>query len=271
MFQYAFAASLSKYCTNVKLDISRYDYYKIHNNYELEKIFNVHGNYATLKEIRKLGYSRDNKLTNIIIKSPFVKKSVFNEGDNVYDIQDLPCDGIYFRGFWQNEKYFSDIRSNVLKFFTFPEIYDNTNSRICEEIRAGVSVSMHVRRGDYLNHPLYMGLCDITYYQSAYDYLVANIGGNFNLFVFSNDINWVKENMHFPNMYIVDNNQGESSFRDMQLMALCNHNIVANSSFSWWGAWLNQYDNKIVIAPKKWINRETPLANAVIPDIWVKL
>jgi hypothetical protein len=119
------------------------------------------------------------------------------------------------------------------------------------------SISIHVRRGDYLNHESYKNICGLNYYCSAIRYIKTLIMDPF-FIVFSDDILWCKENLNNilsdTSVIYVDWNTGKESYKDMQLISNCKHNIIANSSFSWWGAWLNTFPNKIIIAPKKWLN-----------------
>jgi hypothetical protein len=147
----------------------------------------------------------------------------------------------------------------------------NNNSIIVEnylkDINTTNSVSIHVRRGDYANHPN-IGILDISYYQKAVIYMTKYIENPI-FYIFSNDIEWCKENFMFiDKKIIIDKTNNE--IEDMILMKNCNHNIIANSSFSWWGAWLNNNDNKIVIAPKKWM-AENPNNYKWVPDNWVEI
>ena len=130
---------------------------------------------------------------------------------------------------------------------------------ILNEIENSNSISIHIRRGDYMspeNYNMYGCIATPTYYKKAIKVIEEKVE-NPTFFVFSNDMDWVKKNIQINSrVFYIDINSGNGSYKDMQLMSNCKHNIIANSSFSWWGAWLNENKNKIVIAPKKWINRE---------------
>lgn len=133
------------------------------------------------------------------------------------------------------------------------------------------SVSIHIRRGDYLseiNQGLYGGICTEMYYAKAITYICNKIDQP-SFFVFSNEIDWVKNNVDIPNPTYIDFNNGADSWQDMFLMSQCKHNIIANSSFSWWGAWLNRNTNKIVITPSRFINLEED--SDIIPDAWIRI
>lgn len=271
MFQFAFGLALESYGYPVKFDISKYEYYQVHNNYELDNIFDIDRDYATVAERKKLGYLKFNRITDYLLRSPFGKKTVFCEPSDGFTDKVFSMDNTYFKGFWQNEAYFEPVSDKIRDVFRFPSPDRQELKEIIEKISSTKSVSIHIRRGDYLKHPLYSGLCGLDYYQNAYRYLTEKVGKDIHLFVFSNDTQWVTENLKFPNMTFVDCNQGKDSYRDMHLMSMCQHHIVANSSFSWWGAWLNPNPDKVVIAPERWVNSDKPLYREVVPKGWIKL
>ena len=156
-------------------------------------------------------------------------------------------------------KYFEGIENDIKKDFRFKNQLDNKNLEILNEIENSNSISIHIRRGDYMspeNYNMYGCIATPTYYKKAIKVIEEKVE-NPTFFVFSNDMDWVKKNIQINSrVFYIDINSGNGSYKDMQLMSNCKHNIIANSSFSWWGAWLNENKNKIVIAPKKWINRE---------------
>lgn len=181
----------------------------------------------------------------------------------------------YIEGFFQSEKYFKSIEDKVREEFKFDPFPDDNNQKIIHQINnAATSISLHVRRGDYVEKQRYQeqyAQCSLEYYQRAVDY-IAQRYPNPTLFIFSDDINWVKRKLKLPYESIyVSHNTGLKSHEDMRLMSLCNHNVIANSSFSWWGAWLNNHKDKIVIAPMKWFNDEKINQSDIIPENWVKL
>lgn len=147
-----------------------------------------------------------------------------------------------------------------------------------ESIRGGCSVSLHVRRGDSVSNPKYNkisgNVCTEEYYRKAVAYLIER-EADLSFYIFSDDIAWVKEQFDFlqgVNTVFVDHNHGKNSYIDMWLMSECSHNIVANSTFSWWGAWLNKSPNKLVLAPNRWFKNNARLEdNHIVPDSWVKI
>ena len=129
----------------------------------------------------------------------------------------------------------------------------------------GKSISLHVRRTDYVTSNGFHPVQTVEYYNKA----IETIGSYDQILVFSDDINWCKENLNYDNVLFVEN---QDNLEDMWLMSLCDHNIIANSSFSWWGAWLNQNKDKIVIAPKNWFGSQSNLNDLdIIPNNWVKI
>ncbi len=160
-------------------------------------------------------------------------------------------------GYWQSEKYFLPIAETIRKDFGFIGVSER-NKRLAESMRDCVSVAIHVRRGDYLGA---FPVMDNDYYLPAMRYF-ADRFENVRFFVFSNDLAWCKEHLNADNITFVDWNTGKYSPYDMWLMTQCKHNIIANSSFSWWGAWLNQNESKEVVAPKIWFN------NIFTPDVY---
>lgn len=157
---------------------------------------------------------------------------------------------VYFFGYWQSEKYFKKYRSEVLNDFQIIEPQSEINKVWNKKISECNSVSLHIRRTDYIKIGWWLGL---DYYQKAIDYISRNVE-NPVFFIFSDDIEWVKENLKIPfEVHYMDHNSPAEAYEDLRLMSQCKYNIIANSSFSWWGAWLNNNKNKIVLAPKIWI------------------
>lgn len=195
------------------------------------------------------------------------EKKCWSFDSEILDIQD----NCYLFGYWQSDLYFKNIREEILQSFHFPKFKENSqNEKVSRRLKDCRSVSVHIRRGDYLK--VAATLCSISYYEKAITLMKEKV--NPELFViFSDDIAWCKE--HFGNLIgasetlYVDWNKGKESFRDMQLMSLCQHNIIANSSFSWWGAWLNQNPNKIVMCPSRWMPHGTQ--PDVLPSDWIKI
>lgn len=276
MFQYAFArANAIRLSTELAVELSDKSL-QIHNGFELDRVFNVHARLASQKEIRAaLGLSRNPILRGILKKLGLSKNCLPHYIEEMH-FQFSPemmyiRDNTFVFGYWQSEKYFLDVAESIRQDFKFKLPIESKNIELAKQIKQVNAVSLHVRRGDYASNPKNIamhGLCSIEYYQAAIRHVAKQIK-NPHFFVFSDDISWVKNNLRidFPHQYI-DHNHGAESYNDMRLMSLCKHNIIANSSFSWWGAWLNSNVEKIVIAPKQWFAHSIDTAD-LIPNSWL--
>ncbi|WP_291255425.1 alpha-1,2-fucosyltransferase [Fusobacterium sp.] len=162
---------------------------------------------------------------------------------------------IYYEGVHYNLELIQKERNKIFECFEFPELKDEKNKKIAKLIEKTNSVSIHIRRGDYLNHPIFGNICTLEYYKKAIEEIKQRVEEPV-FYIFSNDIEWCKNNFGFlENSYYINwNCKKEDNYKDMQLMSLCKNNILANSSFSWWSALLNKNKEKIVIVPEKWIN-----------------
>lgn len=272
MFQYAFYKSMEKIDPNVKVDLINYKIDKSHNGYELEDIFNLKIKKASSFTAAIYDIENRKSLPRKIRK--YLNLGRFYRAEQKYftfDPSFLLSSGTgYYYGFWQNEQYFLNIANEIRKDFIFKPLKDQTNIDTLQKINRTASVSIHVRRGDYIDHPSLGGLCGISYYQDAIQLIKMRIDNPI-FFVFSNDIDWCKENLPIENAEYISWNKGKSSYIDMQLMSSCKHNIIANSSFSWWAAWLNNNPDKIVIGPKKWLQEESYDTSTLLPQGWIRL
>ncbi len=211
----------------------------------------------------------------IKLKSILHPQSLFKEQSFYYDPSILDChDDVYLQGYWQSEKYFKDIERIIREDFTLSEEPDYLNQQMIDKIRNCEAVSLHIRRGDYVSDPIttaYHGICSEEYYYGAISKLEGYVQ-NPHFFVFSDDPAWAKENIdtRYPTT-IIDFNGSEKDYEDMRLMSLCKHHIIANSSFSWWGAWLSNNPQKIVVAPKQWFNKPDIKTQDLIPETWFRL
>lgn len=266
MFQSALYRSLETEGREVCMDLSHIRKYgNNHNGYELERIFGLKYQEAPETEMKRLADLQLTYWGRLKRKIGGIRKTThYLEQNYAYKPQILQNENIYLEGYWQTEKYFIKIRETILKDFTFPEIEDEKNKRLMENIQHSNSVGIHIRRGDYLednNLESHGRVCDIKYYQKAVEYIKRHVSKPA-FYVFSDDMEWVKENLNLENAQFVNWNHKTDSYRDMQLMSICNHQIIANSTFSWWAAWLNENPQKIVVVPSTWIN------GMDTPDIW---
>lgn len=280
MFQYANGKACAlRLGTILRLDVSEFQIRHHHQGYELANIFNGPFELASSDDVGKLaGYFNFRRFHRLASKIPFFlrKRSYIQEPNFEYwnEIKGVKNNS-YLSGYWQSEKYFEEFRADIIKDFEFKNSLEGLNQSIATQINDKVvsSVSLHIRRGDYLLNPKaksYHGICSLDYYQRAIYYFSENLK-NVHFFVFSDDPTWVQKNLpiSFPHTF-VSHNVGSASYNDMRLMSLCDHHIIANSSFSWWGAWLNQSPSKIVIAPIRWFLADIDTKD-LLPSSWVRL
>jgi len=180
---------------------------------------------------------------------------------------------LYLEGYWQAHGYFSGIRKILQKEFSLRNDPTIANIQLLEQIKSCNAVSLHVRRGDYFNDPgtsrLY-ACCTSDYYKTAVNRIKGMLE-NPTFFIFSDEPDWAETGLNLDNKVIVRANGPENAHEDLRLMQNCRHHIIANSSFSWWGAWLNESPDKIVIAPRAWINLANTDTRDLIPESWIRL
>ena len=286
MFQYALAKKLSLLNGNtpIKLDITYFKTY--YRPYELNKL-NINASLATDEDIFNLDNGSLNKKLGLLIeKIPYIRVKDFirRPFSNVYTEKSIRFDSnvlnvkpaVYLKGYWNSYKYFDDIRKELLDDFSFKDAMNEENKRIADLISCSDNtISLHVRRGDYLTtkgaREMFRSPFDDGFYDRAI-LLIEEKVNNPEFFLFSDEPEWVKENLKIKHKTtVVDINKGDNSYWDMKLMSLCKHNIIANSTFSWWAAWLNENPNKIIIAPKAWMNDKAFLIEDLIPKDWIIL
>lgn len=284
MFQYALARSIKERTRcEVKLDtgyFSNMGKNETPRNFELD-VFAITLSVADDNDKKSIGmadaYSKSffavlkRKISTFIdTRKPLHKKRLILEpsftfhDEMTHDIRD----GSYISGIWQSEKYFSDIRNILQKEFTLKADFSPAARVFIDNMKNTSSVAFHVRRGDYLTNKKTQTL-SLDYYKRATDYLERRVQ-NIHYFVVSDDIEWVKTNIPFSKPVTYVSSPALKSYEEILLMSFCKHNIIANSSFSWWGAWLNLNPQKIIIAPEKWFST-TINTGDLIPDSWVKV
>ena len=181
-------------------------------------------------------------------------------------------DGCYLHGYWQSERYFEEISDLIRADFTFPDFSNHQNAEMAARIMGDNAISLHVRRGDYVALSAHV-LCDQAYYEAALTRLLEGLPQDApTVYVFSDDPDWAKANLPLPcKKVVVDFNGPDTDFEDMRLMSLCRHNIIGNSSFSWWAAWLNANPQKRVAGPANWFG-DPKLSNPdILPSQWLKV
>jgi hypothetical protein len=277
MFQYAFGYAASKENNaKIKLEVSGFNTYD--QRYYALDLFNVEEN-SKLKLKYDFLLNKINSKHNSLLSKAFSKllrwllrlttfyfqeREEFVFDQSVFNIQT----NTYFYGYWQNEKYFKKYRKELLEIFKLKDIHSQTKE-YQQKITESESVSLHIRRGDYIN--TIHDTCDMEYYQKAV-LEILKINKQAHFFIFSDEMLWVKNNLDFiDHKTLVVLEPGIPDHEEIYLMSQCKFNIIANSSFSWWGAWLNQNPEKKVIAPKKWLKSSTLNTSDLIPASWVRL
>lgn len=180
-------------------------------------------------------------------------------------------DNSYLHGYWQSERYFAQSAELIRRDFTFPEYSNQQNAEMAARIGETNAISLHVRRGDYLTLAAHV-LCDQAYYEAALAQVLDGLKGQPTVYVFSDDPQWAKENLPLPcDKVVVDFNGADTDYEDMRLMSLCKHNIIGNSSFSWWAAWLNQTPDRRVAGPAKWFGDPKLNNPDILPPGWLRI
>ena len=274
MFQYAIARSIANTNqTDFKMDVSGFESYTL-RQYELGH-FNIIEHFATTEEIQRYKEKKS-------FCAAFFGKLLHNSQDYRYYKEKKVCNydpgvfklnrNVYLDGYWQTEKYFKGIEHIIKNDFTVKTEPDEKNRDLLNQIKNCNAVAVHIRRGDYVTNPQtesFHGTCSLNYYRRCVEIIAKKII-NPHFFVFSDDPKWAIENikMDFPITYSSHNGPNKG-YEDLRLMSHCNHFIIANSSFSWWGAWLSNNPDKIICAPKKWFTSADE--GDIIPISWIKV
>ena len=278
LFQYAAGRGLAdRLHVPLKLDLSEFETYKL-RGFELDK-FNIEAEVANPTEIScvdvhpsKINRYRSRLAIYCGYTLPFF---AFKEKSFKYDkLFEQISKPVYLDGYWQSEQYFNASDIHLRREISLKRSLDKTSEEIQKEISKYSSVSLHIRRGDYVTNPsaaIVHGVCSLDYYDAAIQLIATQVNKPF-FFVFSDDPQWAKENLKMSHpVHFVEANGPDRGVEDMWLMKSCNHHIIANSSFSWWAAWLNSKPGKIVIAPRIWFRDSTINTQDLIPKQWIQL
>lgn len=255
MFQYGLYRKLSCLGKEVKADVSWFKNNKAESPRDFDLLqFPIHLDICN--HLERIVYK--NFLTKFLCNYTSKQSLLYIEKESgKYVPEIIGMNNIYLDGYWQSEKYFKDIRDILVRDFLFPEPVSSWEREMYYQIKKTNSVAIHIRRGDYLKHSDQFGdICTSKYYLGAISVIREKLKDPV-FFVFSDDLLWSKEFLQNQiDVHFIDLGNDTNCIHDMKLMAACKHNIIANSSFSWWASWLNQNDEKIVIAPTKWQNKK---------------
>ncbi len=279
MFQYALYKAIRLSGISAKLETSWHNLFtlKYGSGYELERVFQVNAEYSTPKEASRYGLLPTSKLNRALRKWKIIPKShvvqLDSETEMFYYDSDLwdrikKGESLFLDGYWGSQAWFLDYQDEIRKNYTFKNPLDAQNTEILGQIQSCQAVSVHARRYGVEG---FTGLreTELEYYNRGIEFIEGKVENPW-FFFFSNDIDWCKENFKLKNATFVDINQNrEDAYKDMQLMSSCKHNIISNSTFSWWAAWLNSNPDKIVIAPEVWFGNVQ--SKDVLPKDWIVL
>ena len=279
MFIYAFYYALSRHTKAKLLHASNNSSKYGHSAYQLPDVFvlrDIDTKYSVQDKIFAL-YWHGLKALPRFLRTKLLQFSGYQEvtvPDNFvyYDnVVNYDYNKRVYRGTWQSEQYFSDFCDEIKEAFLFKTKSLNEKTRSVDRIiQVQNSVSVHVRRSDYLSGVYksgFGGICTLEYYNKAMDYISERIS-DAHFYVFSDDIEWCRQNFTDKSISFIDWNVRDDSWQDMYLMSHCKHNIIANSTFSWWGAYLNRNPESIIIAPSVWWNG---IKDDIVPKRWTRL
>lgn len=260
LFQYAAARRLAlEKGVPLKLDLSGFASYPL-RKYKLAH-FNIVADIATPDEIAH--FTRPHllgKFTRLLERKllPPTLRRIYHERQlYVFDPAFLKLrKSLMLQGYFQNIQYFKSVEVTIRHEFTFRTPSNFINEQLARQIQAVNGVSLHIRRGDYASNPAtlaFHGLTPLEYYAAAAASVATSVYDP-HFFIFSDDLSWVHKNLRLPHpMTFIDHNNADTDYEDLRLMTLCKHHIIANSSFSWWGAWLSSSSRQKVYAPKSWV------------------
>ncbi len=263
LFQYGFGRFLAnKRNEQLKLDISSMGSAKdTKRKYVLDK-FNIKTGIASTEEIQKYAPSAFAR---------FFKQKIFREFNIGWQPHLLTSQKNYFEGYWQSYLYLDPIKDKLLQEITLKNPFTDYYQQISSQIKNSNSVAIHIRRGDFADNQKIKSIhqtINIDYFKKALELINTKITNPI-FFIFSDDIAWVKTNLktNGQNIYVSPEKNSEAT-QELILMSQCQHQIISNSTFSWWAAYLNQNTNKIVIAPKKWNNKYQGHYQHLLPQEW---
>ena len=277
MFEYAAGRALAfRHRTELQLDTTQFDIDPL-RSYALQP-FRIEASVLTREQSARLGLKAPaaSKLGRLLERLggapriPLVKEKRYEFDPQVLEAPPTCC----LQGYWQSPKYFAAAEPQIRAELVVREPLGGENLAMSRLMGGCASVSLHVRRGDYVdnaNTNRYHGVCGPEYYAAA-EALLRERCGELRLFVFSDDPDWAQENLRFASpVTIVRHNGSQRDYEDLRLMSGCRHHVVANSTFSWWGAWLCPQADKIVVAPRNWFGEAAHSSADLVPDAWIRL
>lgn len=279
MFQYAMGRALAhRLDTILKLDINAYAHNGL-RTYSLSP-FSIQDEFASQTELAAIRRPYESRIAWYLLRLsqtlhlPYGWRVLQENHLRPYDPRLAELSGhLYLKGYWQSENYFAHMRGLIQQEFTVRNPPDPLNRAMAEQIADVQSVSLHIRRGDYVSNPdthHIHGVCSLAYYHTCVQRMAERIVHP-HFFVFSDDPAWAEKNLHLAYPVTFVNHNSGAPHEDLRLMSLCQHHIIANSTFSWWGAWLSRNPDKIVFAPRRWFNDPTIDTSDLLPKDWIQV
>lgn len=276
MFQYAFARSLSlRRNEELLLDLSSFKNMAARDTSRsyLLKHFKIKENFATPEQIAPF-------VTKFSILKRKIERNLFYRQNYRFYRYIANSKQTYFEGWWNNEEYFNDHSDVIRSEFALKEPLSTPSRSVAQSIigaqaEGSLAVSLHVRRGDYISNPIaaeFHGAMKTEYYDRAVSEMQSKFPNKkLTFFIFSDDIEWARKNVKPKENTVYVSGPDIADYEEIHLMSLCDHHIIANSSFSWWGAWMNPKYDKVVIAPKKWVTKSSVDTSEATPPKWIRL
>ncbi|WP_235299315.1 alpha-1,2-fucosyltransferase [Portibacter marinus] len=279
MFQYAFGQAMAKkLSTDVKYDLSsllnrRKQKGFVYRNYDLD-VFRLEPQFDINRNIiSSLHGIKNARISGLIMKyvqwqNTFFKERFFHFDQELYE---NPRDEVLYDGWWQSHRYFDAIEDDLRADFTFREKVIDHSTKLYHDIIDSNSICLNVRRTDFLKNEV-LNATDLSYFKKGVKFMQENVDSP-SFFIFSDDINWCRENFGFldKNTIVDHSHKGKKFENYLNLMKSCKHFIIPNSSFAYWAAYLSNYSNKIVVAPKKWFTDDSIITDDLVHKDWIRL
>jgi hypothetical protein len=272
LFQYACGRALALRCGGT-LQLDNRDFHAGHG-----QIFGLHHFNIAAKSDEDPDWppAKKNGMRYLLWRYLKLSPVLVRERSAAFDPSVLTLKGnSWLHGYWQSERYFEDFSDQIRDELAITTAPSERNRQLLAEIRDLPAISLHIRRGDYVSdrkaHAVH-GTCSLDYYQEAVRRIADKMTSDPVVFVFSDEPDWAKQHLDLPQeTRFLDHNDSQFNYEDLRLMAACGHHIIANSSFSWWGAWLNPSAEKTVIAPARWFADPAVTNPEITPSSWIRL
>lgn len=275
MFQYAAGLALAL-ARRVDLKLDCAPLWRSPNRHFALSSFRLRAGFASRAEVLRLRSRRNLRgVVSLLLRKPlrtYIKERSFHFDDSC--LRTAPSDA-YLDGYWQSERYFERAIEEVRKDFSFRELPRGRTKELLEEIGScRAPVSVHVRRGDYVTSPsarAVHGTCGLDYYERALAFLDKKVQPDAH-FIFSDDPEWARRNIRTRGTpTFIDHNGPSAAAEDLRLMQACGHHVIANSTFSWWGAWLSSRPEKTIVTPRRWFRSGDRREDDLIPPGWIRI